>query len=496
MLVTCTLAISFAVELKAGYTSPKLRGYTLSAALDKCTTELQCAGITYVSISDVQYDLYAHSYVPEIDVDGLPDKVTFFDSTEFTFHSGRVFGSDVLLTGNYFNFTTAREYCRIHPECVAYSSTFFPGALYIFYRSVQSVVNDPIYGTMVSNDLKFSSKINSSSLNWRTDHHFLETTAPCCTQVTLPSIAEIEAKDSIERISCDISKEDFMERYEGARKPVMLVGCDKDWPAKDLWTMDNFKERFHNDSIWRAHLTHGDYLNDSATWKDVVTADDSQSGYYVFDQLTTDTGKEIEKEYTTPGPFQGSDMYGGIGEFPPGYKPRRWFCIGQASTGTLPHIDPIATDAWNSVLAGRKWWILYDENVSSEEDVECDPNCSDVENSNAAEWFASVGTRDDLFIEGNLVKTVHAVQYPGETIYVPYGMVHAVLNIEDSIAVTANFGSAANLDAVWEAINEEAFDYQWKSLYYTRLNSEQRARVRASSSWPPQNDSMRHFVYL
>ena len=151
----------------------------------------------------------------------------------------------------------------------------------------------------------------------------------------------------------------------------------------------------------------------------------------------------------------------------------------------MPHMDPYATDAWNSLVSGNKWWILYPPSVTREDSIECLPECS-MENPLPYDWYASVGINAARAIYPGDTRAQHVLQHPGETIYVPSGFLHSVYNVRDAIAVTANFGSlVGNLVNVWRAVLGDETARHWKKLYYDMLTREQRQIVRNSKYWPP-----------
>lgn len=298
----------------------------------------------------------------------------------------------------------------------------------------------------------------------------------------IPSLTHLKEMDTLPRISCNISAKEFHEKYEHERRPVMLEGCDKDWPARENWVnVEKLYHRFDNSSKWRAQIHTGDTLEDDVLWSTFVDTTQTNEQYYIFDQLDHPAGKLVENDYITPKPFKESDVYRHFDKFPEDYGTLRWFCVGKKGTGTMPHMDPVMTDAWNSLVSGHKWWIIYPSELEASEPVECQSDCS-IDSPQPYDWYANVGVNAARTMYQNEQKPYHVLQRPGETIYVPYGRVHSVFNVDDTIAVTANFGSISNLPNVWHTILEENPKF-WTKLYYTVFNKHQRASVRNLDSW-------------
>lgn len=145
-----------------------------------------------------------------------------------------------------------------------------------------------------------------------------------------------------------------------------------------------------------------------------------------------------------------SDLFSLLGLLRPDH---RWIIAGPARSGSGWHKDPNGTSAWNAVLNGRKAWMMLPPHVTppgvyvSEDEAEVTAPLS------IAEWlleFAQETRRlygpeaarpeDRLLVEG--------VCEEGEVLYVPSGWWHLVINLEESVALTQNFVSPAELGIV------------------------------------------------
>lgn len=182
-------------------------------------------------------------------------------------------------------------------------------------------------------------------------------------------------------------------------------------------------------------------LHHSARRGKVDVEEDKKHRYDVEkSQATT----HLVDDYSVPEYFR-DDLFQLAGGRRP---PFRWIVIGPPRSGTGIHVDPLGTSAWNALISGVKRWVLFPPETSKSI---VKPK---LKNSEASTWFAQVYPRlkeKDANGEslGDRLGMVEVVQVAGETMFVPGGWLHIVMNVEFSIAITQNFASVTNLEYVW-----------------------------------------------
>lgn len=167
---------------------------------------------------------------------------------------------------------------------------------------------------------------------------------------------------------------------------------------------------------------------------------------YLFDSTFSEDGKStaaLLDDFRVPHLFS-EDLFQHVGE---GRRPPyRWLVIGGPRAGTWAHVDPLATAAWNTVISGSKRWCLLPPDTPK---ALVDPS---GEGDEAAVWFSKILPRlRRAADEGEIAPPVELVQHAGETIFVPDGWWHAVINLEPTVAVTQNFCSSENFVRCWRA---------------------------------------------
>ena len=270
-----------------------------------------------------------------------------------------------------------------------------------------------------------------------------------CAHVPLNQYAHnIPKRNSIIRLE-NLTAADFEATW--ADRPFILTSPVKQWPVYQTWSTERLLERF-GDIAFRAESvdwplkTYVDYLNDNS----------DESPLYLFDRafaskmsLTVTSAPSPSADYWPPTCF-GADLFNVLGAQRPDH---RWLIVGPARSGSTFHKDPNATSAWNAVLKGSKYWIMFPSSPSIQPPpgVYVSEDQSEVTSPlSIAEWllgFHAEARDTPGCIEG--------VCGEGEVVHVPSGWYHLVLNLEPSIAITQNFVPRSKIAAVLQFLRDQ-----------------------------------------
>ncbi|KAF9144813.1 hypothetical protein BG015_012095 [Linnemannia schmuckeri] len=245
----------------------------------------------------------------------------------------------------------------------------------------------------------------------------------------------------------DLNQETFDRRYRYPNRPLMIQNSGvEQWPAWEQWTLDALAAKY-GDKLFRVSNIESDKepsfnmrLDDFLHY---TRYNNDTDPLYLFDPYFADNVPEMDSAYKVPKYFE-FDYFSLLeGDIRPPY---RWLLVGPQRTGAPWHIDPSGTSAWNTLLSGHKRWALYPPHTIPPGH---DPTSS--ERMTSVSWYLDVYPYlppESLPLE--------IVQNPGETIYLPSGWWHMVINMDDTVAVTHNFADEANLLHVKQSLLSES----------------------------------------
>ncbi len=259
--------------------------------------------------------------------------------------------------------------------------------------------------------------------------------------------------DFIRRVHVDdISQKEFIESYEKPRRPCMLKGICEKWPAWKRWLPENFQSVYkdvkfkcgEDDEGYAVRIKLKYFMEYMRNQKD-------DSPVYLFESSFDDRKftKDLLLDYNVPKFFRENIFNLLNDKIRPPY---RWFLIGPKYSGTTVHLDPLSTNAWNALLYGRKRWVLFSPNTPRHV-VKGIRYFRKGDDDEAVPYFHKIlpKIRRDNELREN-VEMFEFIQYPGEIIFVPHGWWHAVVNLDDTVAVTQNYGSYVNFENVWRKV--------------------------------------------
>ncbi|CAH0513594.1 unnamed protein product [Peronospora belbahrii] len=236
----------------------------------------------------------------------------------------------------------------------------------------------------------------------------------------------LDESNDIKREHCsELSVKRFINEYERPALPVVIDGIPEadGWGALKRWSLKKLRKSYKRVEFKCGEDDHG--------------KSSSHEIQVFYDSLLDD--------YKVPKYFP-EDLFSLVGE--DRRPPYRWFLVGPKRSGTTLHVDPLGTSAWNTLVVGRKQWVLFPPHLPKHL-VNGKNYVRDDEDDEAVNYFMDLLPRLKRASSRETLQCVEFIQYPGETVFIPGGWWHAVFNVDDTVAVTQNFCSSQNFPAVW-----------------------------------------------
>jgi hypothetical protein len=286
-----------------------------------------------------------------------------------------------------------------------------------------------------------------------------------------PQWLEESKSDSISKIPYEqMTIALFESQFESMNKPVLMQNACQSWKAFDKW----------NDKDYLCDQTHGRTFRATsgtaplpanisfAAYEEYCQSDSLEEGpVYLFDRTALEPGSILWKDYmydlqrTCPywDPERKDtfhDLFKVLGE---GKRPdHTWLIVGPKRSGSVFHIDPNATHAWNATITGRKRWIFYPPGVTPPGVL---PSANGDEVAlplSLGEWLLQFW--DEHLKRGKFApqneKPIEFTAFPGDIVFVPHGYWHLVVNLDDrNVAITHNYCSQSNLKSVLKIIRDK-----------------------------------------
>jgi hypothetical protein len=253
----------------------------------------------------------------------------------------------------------------------------------------------------------------------------------CANTPLEPFTSNIPTHNAIARLP-DLTYEEYAEKWTNL--PFILTTPVKEWPVYGTWTPQTLLSKYP-DVKFRAEAVDWPM----STYMTYMSNSSDESPLYLFDRSFVEkcgisaTHSDPAAAYWAPSCF-GDDLFSVLGDQRPD---SRWMIMGPKRSGSTFHKDPNATNAWNAVLTGSKYWLMFPSSPT------LDPPPGVILSEDQSEITSPLSIAEYLLEFHALARRTpgckEGICSAGEVVHVPSGWFHLVLNLEDSLALTQNF---------------------------------------------------------
>lgn len=257
-----------------------------------------------------------------------------------------------------------------------------------------------------------------------------------CSQIPLsPFVSSIPHQNQIARLnhmSADVFNQQWSDR------PFILTEPVKRWRVYQKWGPEELLNQY-GDVVFRAEAVDWPLR----AYIEYMNATEDESPLYLFDRsfvekMKLEVGSGADAAFQPPECFQ-EDLFMLLKEQRPDH---RWLIIGPERSGSTFHKDPNATSAWNAVIRGSKYWIMFPASVLPPGVYMSDDQSEVTSPLSIAEWLLSFHAE-----ARQTLGCIEGICQEGEVLHVPSGWWHLVVNLAPSIAITQNFVPRSHVGA-------------------------------------------------
>ena len=230
-----------------------------------------------------------------------------------------------------------------------------------------------------------------------------------------------------------VDKNYFKSEFINNEKVCLIKNLTNDWKCMNTWSFEYFLKNYGECYFsLNEHFGTGDDINTiSIKFKDYYYYMKNQRKYnfplYIFDDnfVNRPKVKELLNDYRVSEYFT-DDLYDLVKS--PEKRTLKWLTIGPKGSGAEMHHDPYRTSTWNTVISGKKRWIVFPPKTFTDEILK-----EFRKEKTGIQWYVK------YYHHFRHLDHYDIIQDVGDTLFLPGGWWHSVINLEDTIAVTHNF---------------------------------------------------------